>query len=180
MNWATAQTWITAMNTANYLGYSNWRLPQNLPVNGTSYNYAYSPNGSSDEGYNITSPQSELAYMYYVNLGNKGFVDPSGNPQAGFGLVDDPANPNDESLFINLQSSRYWSGTELSADTSQAWTFDTSTGRQTGNFKSDNWMAWAVRPGDVATVPEPETLGLMLSGLVLVGAMARRRSKRLA
>jgi hypothetical protein len=27
MNWITAQHWIGAMNTANYLGYSDWRLP---------------------------------------------------------------------------------------------------------------------------------------------------------
>lgn len=27
MSWDTAQTWIAAMNAANYKGYSNWRLP---------------------------------------------------------------------------------------------------------------------------------------------------------
>ena len=27
MQWATAQAWIAAMNTAAYLGFSDWRLP---------------------------------------------------------------------------------------------------------------------------------------------------------
>ncbi|MCE9551092.1 MAG: DUF1566 domain-containing protein, partial [Betaproteobacteria bacterium] len=27
MNWYTAKLWIAAMNTANYLGYKDWRLP---------------------------------------------------------------------------------------------------------------------------------------------------------
>lgn len=27
MNWDTANTWIANMNTANYLGFDDWRLP---------------------------------------------------------------------------------------------------------------------------------------------------------
>ena len=30
MSWFTAQNWIGAMNTANYLGYNDWRLPTTL------------------------------------------------------------------------------------------------------------------------------------------------------
>ena len=30
MDWNTAQGWIGAMNSANYLGYSDWRLPTTL------------------------------------------------------------------------------------------------------------------------------------------------------
>ena len=33
-------------------------------------------------------------------------------------------------------------------------------------------------PGAVAAVPEPKTYGLMLAGLALVGAIARRRKRR--
>src|SRR5512139_3405127 len=39
--WTATQDWITAMNAANYLGFSNWRLPTTLPVNGSSYNFFY-------------------------------------------------------------------------------------------------------------------------------------------
>src|SRR5208283_5347651 len=36
MSWYTALNWVAAMNADNYLGYSNWRLPQTMPVNGSS------------------------------------------------------------------------------------------------------------------------------------------------
>ena len=56
MDGGTTQTWISAMNASNgglgYLGYNNWRLPTTGPVNGTSFNYPNSNNGSTDSGYN--------------------------------------------------------------------------------------------------------------------------------
>ncbi len=38
MTWYTAQIWIGAMNTANYLGYNDWRLPTTIDIgnNGVS------------------------------------------------------------------------------------------------------------------------------------------------
>jgi hypothetical protein len=35
MNWDTAQSWITAMNTANYLGLNDWRLPTAINKDGS-------------------------------------------------------------------------------------------------------------------------------------------------
>lgn len=78
MGWQEAMTWIDYLNTNNYLGYTDWRLPAILPVNGISYNNTPSDDGSTDNGYNITSPNSELSYMYYVELGNKGQLDSTG------------------------------------------------------------------------------------------------------
>jgi hypothetical protein len=48
-----------------------------------------------------------MAHLFFVELGNKSFYNTAGETQLGYGLVDDPANPNDESLFTNLQSYRY-------------------------------------------------------------------------
>jgi hypothetical protein len=45
---------------------------------GASFNYEFSFDGSTENGLNITSTQSELAYMFYVNLGNKGLTDTFG------------------------------------------------------------------------------------------------------
>jgi hypothetical protein len=40
-----------------------------------------------------------------------------------------------------------------------------------------NYMyAWAVRPGDVAAVPEPETYSMLLAGLGMMGWAVRRKS----
>jgi hypothetical protein len=198
MTWGAALHWIDAMNAANYLGYSDWRLPQVRPINGTtSFIYNNSFAGDTDVGYNISAPGStypgatgsELAYMYYNNAGNMGFFDTSGAPQSGCCLWND--NP-----FSNLQydilSPSYWSGTEYAPDTTSAWAFDPKFGGQGGWFKGDEpssfaWAvrsgdvvaipepAWAVGSGDVFAIPEPETYALMLAGLGLVGWLARRR-----
>ena len=113
MTWNTAQSWIGAMNAADYLGQSDWRLPTTSPVNGSSFNYSYSVNGSTDFGYNITSPNSELAYMYYVDLGLAGYYSPTGAVQPNWGIFGNGTcngvdcssyGQNDVGLIDNLQA----------------------------------------------------------------------------
>lgn len=41
------------LNQTQYLGASNWRLPQVLPVDGLTWNQGFSYDGSSDWAYNI-------------------------------------------------------------------------------------------------------------------------------
>jgi MYXO-CTERM domain-containing protein len=191
MTWTQAQSWIVSLNAENggggHLGYNNWRLPTTGPVNGVSMNYNFSYNGSTDYGYNVSAPGtayagskgSEMAYLFYNELGNKGYCDPAtsttgscSGPQAGWGL-------SNSGLFSNLQSiGVYWSGTEYAPSTSFAWGFVFYDGYQVVNNKTNNnFYALAVRSGDVAAVPEADTWALLLAGLGLVGAMARRRKQ---
>jgi len=176
MTWDQAQNWVAAMDTANYLGYSDWRLPTVGPVNGSSFQYGFSNNGSTDFGYGNTSPMSEMAYMYYVNLGNLGYCTPNGgNPggcseQPGWGLTN--VGP-----FTNLQPYAYWSGTEYAPQPDLASVFFTYRGSQLVDDKGYNYYAWAVRSGDVAAVPLPAAVwlfGSALSGLTLLGVRRRR------
>jgi hypothetical protein len=81
-------------------------------------------------------------------------------------------------LLKNLQSYAYWSGTAYAPDpTYYAWPFDTDGGYQGHRNQDSEYYAWAVRPGDVAPVPEPETYAMLLAGLGLLGVGAKRRRR---
>ena len=182
MSWTQANTWA---NNLNYGGYSSgWRLARNTPVNGTpsGWNYTYSNAGTTDVGYNITSTFSELSYMYYVNLGLKGYYAASGAYQPDFGVFGNgtTGGQKDVGLVKNLQSDVYWSGTAFAPSPAVlAWRFYSLSGSQSRNDQSDGFFAWAVRPGDVtvAAVPVPGSVALLAGGLALLGVMTRRRGR---
>jgi hypothetical protein len=163
MTWNQAQGWIASLNTANYLGYSDWRLPTTTDTGTSGCNYS---NNGTDCGFNSTG--SEMSHLFYTELGNKGYSNTSGAAQSGFGLVN-------KGPFTNFQSYLYWSGTEYAPDPLSAWAFNTLYGNQGVSGKANSLYALAVRPGQVAAVPEPDTLAMLLAGLGLVGAAARRR-----
>lgn len=189
MTFGNTLAWVTNLSyfdSVRNVTYTDWRLPSVYPVHFVqdwrNYNFTYSTDGSTDHGYNISAPgstypgttASELAFMYYQNLENKGYFDTQGIHLVGFGLVDDPSNPNDESLFINLQPDIYWAYNGYVIPELGAWEFSMYDGMQP-NYAGGARYAWAVRDGDVAAVPEPEIYAMMLAGLGLVGAAARRQ-----
>jgi hypothetical protein len=179
MNWDIANDWIDAMNSANYLGYNDWRLPITLPLNGT-YDYQQTTDGSTDFAWNISAPgsaypgstSSELAYMYYTELGNAGYYYPDGS-LTGCSFGGCPLNM---SIFTNLQAGEfYWSGTDYIGPNDSpdaAWTFSFyHGGYQDDGYKSLNGMVWAVR-----VVPEPISSLLFVAGGTLLAG--RRYLKR--
>lgn len=183
MTWTAANTWAANLSFTNPLTnqtYADWRLPTVEPINGTSFNYAVSYNGSTDEGYNVSeqgtafagATGSEMAHLFYNTLNNKGYcpvsTDCSPAPQTGWGLTN--SGP-----FTNLQAGIYWSATEYAPSTGLAWYFNFGDGGQGAGSKDDGFYALAVSPGDVAAVPEADTWAMLLAGLGLVGAATRRR-----
>ena len=161
MNWPGALMWIDAMNAVSYLGYSDWRLPRiNSPfgfnLSCTSYD------GSTDCGYNITDTRNELAHLFYSSLANIGSFDTQGNPN--------PPQSLNAGLFINFQEARYWTGTQLppAVGPNEAFTFSIGSGLKEWDAKVNPYhimSVWAVRTGDVAVVPEPSALLMLLAGL---------------
>ena len=168
MTWGNAQAWIGGMNTANYLGSSNWRLPTMLDTGTSGCDFAYT---GTNCGFNVqtgsaaTTVYSEMASLFYDTLGNKAYYDTAGNPnQPGWGL-------SNTGPFSNLQSYNYWSGLEYAPVTNEAWMFIFGYGNQTSDDKSYDFHAWAVQSGDVGAVPVPAAVWLFGSALLgLIGA----------
>ena len=154
MIWDDAMTWASNLV---YQGYDDWRLPTTI-AGPNEFESGY--DGTTNGGFNVKS--SEMGYMYYVTLGNKGYYALDGtNPQPGWGLVNTsfksggPGGPTVS--FQNLQPDIYWSDTAYLYQPNYAWCFYFFNGNQRIHEKSLNPYAWAVRDGDSAPLNEPPT-----------------------
>ncbi len=180
MNWWGANAWVNYLNSISYAGETDWRLPVISPVNGSTLNPDVSFNGTTDRGFNsaaLNSTASELAHLFYHELGNLAQFNTAGVAQTGFGVTN--AGP-----FANLENSGYWSGTEAGTEYAQganfAWIFGTANGGQGAGPKSGQgglfpYFGWAVSPGQVAPVPVPTAIYLFGSGLIGLAGLARRK-----
>lgn len=146
MDWTTASIWATNLTVG---AYSGWRLPSALNRDGTGPCYGY-------------CPESELGYIYYVELGNK-LVDPTGNRFGG----------NFQNLHLDY-TSVYWTQTAFAPGF--VWVFDSYAGGQYDFTTGAHFFAWAVHDGDIGRpVPEPGSLLMMLAGCLTLGIAFPRR-----
>lgn len=165
MNWTAANLYVARMNELNYLGYDNWRLPQIRP---TLFGYdlrCVSYDGSSECGYNINDTRNELAHLFYSSLANQSSYDINGNPNSPPPIAYRP--------FLTVSNSRYWTGNGLPPlfGPGQAFSFDFSSGLKEWDSKYEPYyktFVWAVRDGDVSSIPETGTFKMMLFGAVLL------------
>lgn len=189
LTWTDAMAWVAQLSyfdSVRNVTYTDWRLPNISPLNGVTFQLGTSTGGNTDDGYNISaqgtpyagSTASELAYMYYNNLGNVALCS-----IAGFSTCSDPRSvPFNAGPFSNLLQAGFWFGSNagLPFAPPDAWAFDMGDlyGVQ-GGFNGDTRRtAWAVRDGDVSAVPEPGTGAMM--GLALLAGMTgwRLRNRR--
>ncbi len=170
MTYQTARLWVEAMNQANYGGYNDWRLPVINPVNGINFNYSvsWSVGAETDMG-PVSSPASELGYMYYQNLGGIAPYDLNGNVRPDHGIfhngVDGYRTSGDIGVVSNLIASAYWTSSTYPRYSDHMLAYSYSSGMQGGLQEDREFYVWAVRP-----VPTSGTMSLLLVGL----AMAQR------
>jgi MYXO-CTERM domain-containing protein len=168
MSWDAAQAWVAQLDIH---GTTGWRLPTMVDVGNDGCTVSSQAGGANtDCGYNIDTSLSEMAHMYYVTLGNKGYFAPgTGDPdQPGWGL-------NNTGPFSNVQPDWYWLGVQSATNSDSAWLYYPYNGYQAGFLKYFEASAWAVHSGDVsAPVPEPQTYALALAGLAAAFVMRRR------
>ncbi len=166
MDWNTANAWagnLVYHDSVRNIDYSDWRLPT-VPARCNS--------GPSCVGNQIDPSDSELAYMYSVNLGNTSQLDNDGNPNPGWSnppnaSFQDAANGNAANSFTNLESYGYWTEREWTGNPDTAWFFNPAFGNQLTEYKIDEFHGWAVRAGDVTSVPLPGAIWLFGSALIV-------------
>lgn len=195
MTWANAKTWAENLvyhDSVRGVDYSDWRLPGMIDTGRAGCNWAYA---GTDCGYNVQTVgngqvYSELAHMYYNNMGFKGRFSTAGDWQVDSGIFRDgsaqgersglgPYNLDPNGAINHLQAYVYWLDTDFGDGSGAAWRFATGWGEQHGNAKASEHFAWAVRTGDVAAVqspvPEPGSSALLLAGLGVLSLVAKRR-----
>jgi hypothetical protein len=94
MTYTSAVAWIAAMNSANYLGHSDWQMPTAPPKD-----HDCSATGPSGDSFAFGCDTGALGYLYYTALGLKA-------PNTAV-----PIPPNTVGPFRNFQPNLYWSDT---------------------------------------------------------------------
>jgi hypothetical protein len=163
MYWSAANNWA---NDLDYGGFTDWRLPTTNTTTNSNCGSISNPADSFPPqyfGFNCTG--SEMGHMFYNEFG----------ATAGYSILAG-SNAANLALFTNVESYYYWSSTEYAPVPVDAWNFITTFGFQTFDRKDQAFYAVAVRPGDVAaSVPEPQTLALVLLALGATMVARKRR-----
>ena len=147
MNWDNATAWAGGLS---YNGYDDWRLPITADPDPNCELHPSEPGGLGCTG-------SEMGHLFYSD-----------------GISE--SNPG---VFVNISIGEgYWSETEYSPypfPFVTAFAFNPYNGDQSWALKSNNYFAWAVSDGDIASVvPIPAAVYLFASGLGLLGWFRRR------
>jgi hypothetical protein len=168
MRVAAAWSYLTRLNTANYLGFNDWRMP-NANLTDSTCQYT----GFSGLSFGRYCDQNEMIRLFENNASARSLFDFHGADRSDYWT----ANFGSLGLYYNWTAYGY----NVAARTDVAGDDGSLTSQTYGVFSnfytSDYSNLWVVRTGDIATssVPEPATAALLMFGLVAFGWQARRR-----
>ena len=140
--WSEAVEWVAHLNANNYKGFTNWRLPEVTQPDPTCSDQS---TDDPPQGFGYRCTGSELGHLFNAPA-------PAGleNPNE----LDDNCNPDcfvNTAPFVNTREDIYRSGTDFAPDPTEAWEFNTRSGRQSAWPKTADAPAtryvWVVRPG---------------------------------
>jgi hypothetical protein len=143
MNWKDANTWAANLNVH---GVTGWRLPTIAADESLLHDFAYL---DTDCGYNCrtkngTVVYSEMAHLFYVTLGNRGFYDEAGSP-----VPERTVGVTNKGPFHRMQAFMCWTDREYAPWTGFGWFFSNDFGFQCFADQHYELFAMAVRSGDV-------------------------------
>lgn len=158
--WFGGLAFVNYLNSISYAGVNEWYLPGVYNLN---RGYSTNTNG--------TFRGDEFVELYYQEL--------AGKPEYvydNFNAYYQPDHGPKENIntFTNLQYYYYWNGTEYASDPFKAYTFGNHIGYQNLGAKGAPAYVWAMTPGQVMAVPEPDSMKLLLLGLGVMGGVVRR------
>ena len=166
LNWFAAKAWV---NSLEYGGISDWRLPTITDTGEAGCDESFS---GTDCGDNVDTSGSELAHLFYDELGLKAATSANGEEQSGYGITAETGT----GFIQNIQTLvPYWSATDYATDPSAAWDFWFHNGSQSVDAKGARNFAWAIRDGDVAPVLVPGAIWLF--GSTILGFAGIKRCK---
>jgi len=170
MSWSASNAWAASLTDFG----GGWALPTVLDSGALGCDIS---NAGTDCGFNLYTTEGErrgaaMAHLYYDTLGNLGQRDASGSSRT-------PPFYMNSGPFVKMAEAYYWLDRSYAPlDASRAWTFAWGTGYQDGyGPQISTRYAVAIRPGDIAPIPEPGTsamLGIGVLGLCLAFAGRRR------
>ncbi len=158
MDWWGAKAWVNYLDATDYGGSNQWALP-------TTINTSSRSGCGASCNFPPAQSSSQLAQLFYGGLG-----------QVAGSRITTTHNAN-YSLFSNVQSAAYWSGTDYSFTPNYAWYFLPSVGAQDALIKTNDLYALAVSPGQISAVPLPAAAWMLAGGLLGLLGLRRRRSK---
>lgn len=154
---------------ANLGGLGGWQLPS-VSLGQEIYTTVCQPGQTTCDRiptgrFEVLPGSSQLQQLMEVTLGNRS------SSNGNYALEN--TGP-----FKNLQAGGYWSSKFMATTNSfSGWQYDTATGQHLQQAYFNSGYAWLVRPGDVAAVPEPQSVAMWAFGiLALMGAVLRRKA----